>query len=281
MAISAAGLGSLGGAVSDIFGGASQFAIAKGYKTAAGAYLGAADIYKQQAGVYGEQAGVYGQMGVQSGVNAGIAAGGARLQQIQAEREIYRTIGGQRSDVASAGLEASGSALDILRDSTSQGHLKMSVLRSQGQLEQAGYKEEQLSYQAMGKASEAAAAGSLAQASNAVGQAGVATSQASAAKTSGAGGILGGILKGVGAVAGILAFSDYRLKDDIIFLRRREDGLGVYSFRYRGREQRYVGVIAQEVAQLYPEAVHLDDLSGFLYVDYGAIKADFYAYGTS
>jgi hypothetical protein len=62
--------------------------------------------------------------------------------------------------------------------------------------------------------------------------------------------------------------SDMRLKRDIGLLARRGDGLGLYSFKYVWSENVYVGVMAQEVALLYPDAVLRDDLTGYMAVNY-------------
>ena len=64
--------------------------------------------------------------------------------------------------------------------------------------------------------------------------------------------------------------SDIRLKQDIVLLQRLDDGLGLYSFRYLWSDQVYVGVIAQEVQAVRPDAV-LRDRDGFLSVDYGRL----------
>ena len=67
-------------------------------------------------------------------------------------------------------------------------------------------------------------------------------------------------------------FSDLRLKRDIALVgRRRDDGLGIYSFKYLWSDATYVGVMAQEVALIHPEAVVRDALSGYLAVDYGRL----------
>jgi len=65
-----------------------------------------------------------------------------------------------------------------------------------------------------------------------------------------------------------LLFSDIRLKRDVALVGRRGDGLGLYRFKYLWSDNVYVGVMAQEVALLYPEAVAHDPLSGYLSVDY-------------
>lgn len=148
MALSSQGFGALGGAVSDIFGGIGEFATAKGYSQAAN----------------------------YAGINAKIAQESANIQQEQATRQIYKTIGGVQSDVAGAGLATSGSAGDILRSSASQGALTKQLVQEQGDINVLGYKAEQASYQSM----------------------------ASAAKAAGGGGILGGLLKVAGFAASFM-----------------------------------------------------------------------------
>jgi hypothetical protein len=51
---------------------------------------------------------------------------------------------------------------------------------------------------------------------------------------------------------------------------RRGDGIGIYRYRYLWSDTVYVGVMAQEVAAIAPEAVvhHAD---GFLRVDYARL----------
>ncbi|HEX3936810.1 MAG TPA: tail fiber domain-containing protein [Xanthobacteraceae bacterium] len=54
--------------------------------------------------------------------------------------------------------------------------------------------------------------------------------------------------------------SDVRLKRDIVKLGRLANGLGLYRYRYLDSDQVYVGVMAQEVALIVPEAVkHMPD----------------------
>lgn len=66
---------------------------------------------------------------------------------------------------------------------------------------------------------------------------------------------------------GVPTISDIRAKQDIVRLGRLENGLGFYSFKYNGGSQTYVGVMAQEVEALLPDAVvHGDD--GYLRVFY-------------
>lgn len=69
----------------------------------------------------------------------------------------------------------------------------------------------------------------------------------------------------------VVIVSDARLKRDVALVGRRDDGLGIYSFKYLWSDTVHVGVIAQEVALIHPEAVLRDALSGYLAVDYGRL----------
>jgi hypothetical protein len=87
-----------------------------------------------------------------------------------------------------------------------------------------------------------------------------------------AGGALGGLFGLAGSLgsAGIKAgmFSDIRLKTDITRVGTLDNGLPVYAYRYKAGGPMQIGVMAQEVAQIRPEAVMIDDASGYLMVDY-------------
>ena len=52
-----------------------------------------------------------------------------------------------------------------------------------------------------------------------------------------------------------MAVSDARLKQDIRKVGQTDGGLPVYTFRYKGEPQIYMGVMAQDVAQSQPEAL--------------------------
>jgi Chaperone of endosialidase len=62
-------------------------------------------------------------------------------------------------------------------------------------------------------------------------------------------------------------FSDIRLKRDIVEMTRLGNGIGLYRYRYVWSDQLYVGVMAQEVAEIVPDAV-VRDADGYLRVDY-------------
>jgi hypothetical protein len=103
-------------------------------------------------------------------------------------------------------------------------------------------------------------------------QAGVSNTQTKAQSKSSTLGTLGSLALGALAI-----FSDARLKTDIQRIGTRRDGIGIYSFRFASDEsgQRYMGVLAQEVARVRPEAVVQDPQTGWLAVNYDAIGATF------
>src|SRR3954469_12004532 len=71
--------------------------------------------------------------------------------------------------------------------------------------------------------------------------------------------------------------SDIAVKHDIAFLGRLDNGLGFYRFSYRGSDKRYVGVMAQEVQLVQPDAVSRD-AEGILRVNYDRLGVRFQTY---
>ena len=78
----------------------------------------------------------------------------------------------------------------------------------------------------------------------------------------------------VAKTIGTLAMSDARLKENI-----REIGvmhnIPIYEFEYKNKnykEGRYRGVMAQDLLETYPDAVHKQD--GYYYVDYNQLPVD-------
>jgi hypothetical protein len=65
--------------------------------------------------------------------------------------------------------------------------------------------------------------------------------------------------------------SDIRLKRDVTMVGRRDDGLGLYRYRYLWSDTVYVGVMAQEVALIRPDAIVRNALDDYLRVDYGRL----------
>jgi hypothetical protein len=71
--------------------------------------------------------------------------------------------------------------------------------------------------------------------------------------------------------------SDIRLKHDIALLGRLDNGLGFYRFAYNGSDKPYVGVMAQEVQTIVPEAV-VRGQDGYLSVFYNKLGLKFQTY---
>jgi hypothetical protein len=82
---------------------------------------------------------------------------------------------------------------------------------------------------------------------------------------------------GMGGRAGGGRRSDVALKHDIALVGRLPNGLGLYRFQYYGSSRTYVGVIAQEVQQIRPDAV-TRGADGYLRVFYGKLGVPFQTY---
>ena len=156
------------------------------------------------------------------------------------------------------------------------GQIQAMNLAARGQLfgERAG--EQQRQYQQLfglvgtGQASAAQQAaniqGSAANISNLLGQAG----NAQAAAGIGAAQAYGQGAQNV-ANAAMLAYalSDRRAKEDITQVGMLDNGLPVYTFRYKGDPTIQMGVMAQDVEKVNPDAVA--EINGVKHVNYGAL----------
>jgi hypothetical protein len=78
------------------------------------------------------------------------------------------------------------------------------------------------------------------------------------------------IITGAGVLAGAV-LSDARVKRDVVRIGELRPGIGLYQFRYAWSEQVHVGVIAQEVERVVPDAVSAG-ADGYLRVDYGLLR---------
>jgi hypothetical protein len=136
MALSGTTFSDFGGAVSDLFAASADRTKAQGLRIEGQEYTLAAGLATQNA--------QYTQVSTD-------------IKEFQAQRNIFQTLGKQQADVASSGFEEAGSALDLLRDSASEGALHTAVIGAQGQIEQAGYEEQAASYTLMSQAASMAA----------------------------------------------------------------------------------------------------------------------------
>jgi hypothetical protein len=71
--------------------------------------------------------------------------------------------------------------------------------------------------------------------------------------------------------------SDIALKHDIVLLGHLDNGLGYYRFSYLGSQKAYVGVMAQEVQAVKPDAVTRGS-DGYLRVYYDKLGLTFRTY---
>lgn len=74
----------------------------------------------------------------------------------------------------------------------------------------------------------------------------------------------GSALSGLG---GLFALSDERAKEDKEKIGETKDGLGIYSFKYKGSPKTEIGLMAQEVAKSKPGAVKKAP-TGLMHVNY-------------
>jgi endosialidase-like protein len=93
----------------------------------------------------------------------------------------------------------------------------------------------------------------------------------------GGGGMRGGGGGGMRRGGGGGRRSDIRLKHDIVLIGRLDDGLGYYRFVYNGGHTAYVGVMAQEVESVAPEAVTIG-ADGYMRVSYEKLGLPFETY---
>ena len=136
MAFGAGTINSVGGAVSDLFA-------AEGHR-----YKAKGDLFEAEN---------YDRASALATQNEKFTEQSTAIKQSQLDRENYKMLGGQQADIAGAGFAASGSALDLMRDSASQGALQKAVGGEQGLITEAGYKEQAESYTTMSKAAHMAA----------------------------------------------------------------------------------------------------------------------------
>lgn len=131
MAVSQSTFSDSGTAVSDIFAGFGDELKAKG------------EAFEQQS--YEEAAALAGQ-------EAQFTEQSTAIKEAQANRQLLGSLGRTRADIAGAGFAASGSALDILRNSAQEGATTKAVVGEQGLITEAGYEEQQQSYLNMANA---------------------------------------------------------------------------------------------------------------------------------
>jgi hypothetical protein len=79
---------------------------------------------------------------------------------------------------------------------------------------------------------------------------------------------IGNLLKGITSIPKTSILSDMRLKEDISIVGSLFDGTPVYGYRYKGAPAYHIGLMAQDVEKIAPEAVV--EINGYKAVDYRA-----------
>jgi hypothetical protein len=136
MAIDANTFSDIGGGISDLFAVGADRAKAQGDYFEAQNYEKAAELADKEVQFTAES---------------------TAIQGMQAERQMYSSMSQTKADIAGGGFAASGSGLDILAQSASQGALQQAVIQRQGLITEQGYEEQAQSYRNMESAADMAA----------------------------------------------------------------------------------------------------------------------------
>jgi hypothetical protein len=131
MAVGKSTFDSAGGAVDDLFAAKAYRFKAEGNRIEQQGYLQAAEFADKNVKYTDMSTGI---------------------KEVQAMREISKTMGGQEADIAAAGFSESGSALDIMRESAAQGALTQAVIGEQGEITKEGYRQQAQSFRLQAEA---------------------------------------------------------------------------------------------------------------------------------
>lgn len=83
---------------------------------------------------------------------------------------------------------------------------------------------------------------------------------------------IGSIFGALGSLGGAaITASDRRIKENIVRIGSLANGIATYAFNFIGNAAPQFGVMAQDVREIMPDAVH--DIDGVLHVDYGKVFA--------
>lgn len=158
------------------------------------------------------------------------------MQDLAIRRGIFQMTGAATAAQGASGLKMSGSIRDVIKSNTQQGYMTRAITAMNTNLEYKSYK-----------------------------------AQAAQAKAQGEGSMWGGIFGGIGGLIGF--FSDDRLKENVQLVGKRGDGLNIYRFNFIESDKVYEGVMASEVAVVYPKAVKMH--KGYQVVDYAGLDLEF------
>lgn len=200
------GMSDIGGAVSGVFQGLSDQSSASADLAQAAMAQSAyeADLLKSQGDIAEGQA--YGQAASLAELNATYTAQSTAIQQSQADRALYQSLGTISSSTAASGFSGGGSSADVLASSASQGALNRAVLGQQGLITEAGYTEQAASYTSMQKAAGLASQEDILAAQGEQQAEAQYNAAATAEQTASTGSFIGAGIKaisGIAAIAGI------------------------------------------------------------------------------
>lgn len=128
---------SAGGAVDSFFGSKASAATAAGARAAAAGLRAAAGIAQNNLGIEEQSIGI---------------------KQLSASRSIFQTDSSMRANIAGNGFAEAGSAMDLLKDSATQGDLQHSLVSQQGEIDLNSIKTQVLSLNTQADQQDAAAA---------------------------------------------------------------------------------------------------------------------------
>lgn len=235
-----------GQAANQAYNEAVQQNMAMGLTAAQAQNQAAQQIYSQLMGVAGLQ-------------NQAIAQNqNAALQQQQAQNAAQAQQFNQALQAAQFGNTAAQQALQQQLSLYNQPLNQISALMSGSQIQMPQFQ----GYTGANVAAAPIFQATQAEGQDAINRYNVAQSSANALTS----GLFG--LAGAGLGAGILKYSDRRLKSNIVRVNTHPRGFGVYEYDIFGRRER--GVMAQEVLPIVPHAVSIHP-SGYYMVNYGAL----------
>ena len=201
-----------------------------------------------------------------------------------------QAISGIESSAAARGKLMSGSTPQAIAEQVQNlalqraGQIQGMNLAARGQLfgERVGEQERQyqqlFNLAGLGQASAAQQAANLQSAAANIGELYAQQANARAAALMGGANIQAqagqGLLGMIGRIGGAAAgnptmMSDRRVKEDIKQVGMLDSGLPVYTFKYKGADTVHMGVMAQDVEQVNPDAVI--EIGGIKHVYYGAL----------
>jgi hypothetical protein len=111
---------------------------------------------------------------------------------------------------------------------------------------------------------------------NANAAANIGNANAQSAYQAGVLGLYGNIAQSIGSAVGG-AYSDKRLKENIVKVGKTDEGIGIYEWNYKGSNKKFRGPVAQDVEKKKPWAVKERD--GFKTVDLAKAKVPFQRVG--